>query len=787
MKCLIALVGALVASEALAAVALPDPLRTAEYPDVRVYRDLRYGPRENLPDEGVNSKSQFRSDKYYLGDTLANAHRTAQDYDLYLPCERSRLRWDTPVFVYVHGGGWHGPWDKDSGQELFCFLAQKTGYIVASIDYIMQPEDNMNQPPRKEATFEAMLADIDLFASHFKRFLAEELGVKADRFAIGGESAGGHLASLYAYDGAHPEILGLGLKHEFKVGYVFNHCGAIDLMIGLFDKEFPRYGIGEDYRTRFSPVNMIRENTTPTLFLYSTKDPASDTDGLIPLASMITATNRFAAAGADFRARVEPKAFHAATLNREHPDNRAWLVASFIDWKTKLVSDQQRKDILKYTTDYVPPPEPAVQEHLEWFRDQKLGIMMHFGVYSIWGVIESWCLVDNPNWTRWEIDWTKDADAFKRDYLGLYRQFDPLRFNPDSWADLAARNGFKYLVFTTKHHDGFCMFDSKYSDYKITSPDCPYSKRPHADFTKALFTAFRKRGLGIGAYFSKPDWHHPDFWDNLGLGVETKMGPTYAPKDQPERWERFVKFGHDQMVELARDYGPLDIVWLDGGWLNPKEGCDFRTGEAVDAMRKFNPGMISVERTSGDRYENVVTPEQTVPEQPLDMPWESCRTIGDWWGYHYEEDFKTVAGLVRLLMDVVAKGGNLALNIAPQPDGRIPVEVIWRLDRLGAWLKKNGAAVYATRPVAPYRAGDWAFTRAKDGSAVYATWLMQDRREPVRTFRLPPVEGMLKPTKVVHLASGTELEVKDGEWALPASVAPDPAGDAFRLVGVETK
>ena len=315
---------------------LGGPLTTAEYPHVRVYRDLRYGPRENLPNEGANSKSKSRSDKYYLGDTLANAHRTAQDYDLYLPCERSQLRRDTPVFVYVHGGGWHGPWDKDANQEFFCFLAERTGYLVASIDYILQPEDNMNEPPRKEATFEAMLGDIDLFVSHFRRFLSDELGVEAGKFAIGGESAGGHLASLYAYDGANPGILGLGLKHELEVGFVLNHCGAIDLAIPLFDREFARYGWNADYRTRFSPVNMIHANTTPTLFAYSTKEPGADTDGLIPLATMIAATNRFAAAGAECRVRVDPKAWHAAALNRDHPESRAWLEASFADWRPKL-------------------------------------------------------------------------------------------------------------------------------------------------------------------------------------------------------------------------------------------------------------------------------------------------------------------------------------------------------------------------------------------------------------------------------------------------------------------
>ena len=176
---------------------------------------------------------------------------------------------------------------------------------------------------------------------------------------------------------------------------------------------------------------------------------------------------------------------------------------------------------------YVAPKEPAVVEHLEWFKDQKFGLMMCMGLYSELGMMESWSLSDqDASWSRRRVEWAK-GDDFKRRYLDLIRSFNPVRINAADWAKVAKAAGCKYLIFTTKHHDGFCLWDTKYSDFKTTNPCCPFSTHPRADIIRHVFDAFRAEGLGISCYFSKPDWHHPDYWDNCGIGVKTTRNPTY--------------------------------------------------------------------------------------------------------------------------------------------------------------------------------------------------------------------------------------------------------------------
>ena len=433
---------------------------------------------------------------------------------------------------------------------------------------------------------------------------------------------------------------------------------------------------------------------------------------------------------------------------------------------------------------YVEPSEPAVREKLEWFKDQKLGIMMHWGIYSLTGDVESWGLSDaDKEWSRARVDWAEDGESYKRQYWGLSRSFNPVRFRPEVWADLAAKNGFRYLIFTTKHHDGFCLFDSKYSDYKVTAPDCPFSKNPNANVVKRVFDEFRAKGLAIAAYFSKPDWHHEDYWENHGLGYRTTNMPSYDVKKDPAKWKRFSEFVRNQILELVGDYGPIDILWLDGGQVQRGCGLDIQIEKIVGDARKINPALISVDRTAGGPCENVVTPECTVPPHPLPVPWESCVPMGTGFSYRYDDVFKSPRQLIHLLMDIVAKGGNLALNVAPGPDGRLPRGAVANMNAMGAWLKKNGDAVYGTRPTPPFRKDDWAFT-AK-GGAVYATRLWGDDNYGSR-FHACPVESPEKVRKVIHLATGREIafKVESGKVAFstPADIEPDWNAETFKLL-----
>lgn len=457
-------------------------------------------------------------------------------------------------------------------------------------------------------------------------------------------------------------------------------------------------------------------------------------------------------------------------------------VASIFEARGEWIADQ----------DYVKPKSAAVRQKLEQFRDWKIGLMFHFGVYSQAGITESWPLSDDDaHWSRSDIARKGDSDAFKKWYFDLSRGFDPSLFDPAEWADVAARNGFKYVVLTTKHHDGFCLYNSRYSDYGAAASNCPFSVSGRADIVRALFDACRVRGLGIGAYYSKCDWHHDDYWENSGVGRRTCRATTYDTSKKMGKWNRFRQFTRNQILELVSGYGPIDILWMDGGWVRPSRGMDLNMAEIIEAARKITPGLIAVDRAAVTEYENVLTPEQFVPDRAVRVPWESCFTLSDGWGYHYDDGYKSVREIVHLLVDVVAKGGNLLLNVGPMPNGRLPRPAVERLDALGMWLKKNGEAVYKTRLQEPCRSGRWAFTHSSEGR-VFAIRLWKESESMMMRDELPVVTGRGCPRKVVHVATGREVRmtVQEAIWnrmqrfvlCFDDDFVRDESADAFELI-----
>ncbi|MDR1400611.1 MAG: alpha-L-fucosidase [Treponema sp.] len=430
---------------------------------------------------------------------------------------------------------------------------------------------------------------------------------------------------------------------------------------------------------------------------------------------------------------------------------------------------------------YVPSTDPLIQERLEWFQDQKLALMMHWGPYSQLGLVESWAMSDaDADWSRTGVNWTDDGELFKQQYRALNRTFNPLRFQPELWAALAADCGFKYLIFTTKHHDGFCMWDTAYSAYKITSHDCPFHSHSKADITRHLFDAFRAQGLGIAAYFSKADWHTPYYWNPEFPAEKTARGPSYTPAEHPDLWNGFKNFTKNQVLELCRNYGRLDILWFDAGWVRaPKQDIDL--GGIVDEARKLQPWLLSADRTVGGPYENYITPEQCIPDKPLGVPWESCVTVGTSFSFAYEDHYKSPRELVHLLSDIVAFGGNLALNIGPQPDGRLPFGAIKSIRELGEWLKKNGQAIYGTRTVAPYKVDNLRYT--KKANTVYVIYLCAKGSTLPAIVRLPYAAQV----KAVHLLDTGETcaFTRDNDTlsvTLPAAkVGADPLAQVFVL------
>jgi len=376
--------------------------------------------------------------------------------------------------------------------------------------------------------------------------------------------------------------------------------------------------------------------------------------------------------------------------------------------------------------------DPLVLKKLEWFQDMKFGLLMHWGTYSQWGIVESWSICpEDEDWCKRRGPYAGDYFEYKKAYENLKTTFDPVKFDPESWAVAAREAGMRYVVFTTKHHDGFCMFDTKQTDYKITDPGCPFSSNPGRNVAKEVFNAFRERGFGIGAYFSKADWHCPDYWWPYFPPVDRHV--NYSVTTYPDRWNAFKTFTANQIRELMTDYGTVDILWLDAGWVRPtRAGETRRNNEDIDmpaiaAMaRSLQPGLIIVDRAVGGRYENYRTPEQEVPKTPPDYIWETCMTMATSWSYVPNDEYKPAWKLIHLLVDIVAKGGNFLLNIGPGPDGALAPDAWTRLKELGAWMKVNGAAIYYTRALAPYKEDKVCFTRRPDG-AVNAIYLADEK------------------------------------------------------------
>jgi alpha-L-fucosidase len=316
--------------------------------------------------------------------------------------------------------------------------------------------------------------------------------------------------------------------------------------------------------------------------------------------------------------------------------------------------------------------DPLVLKNLEHFKDMKFGLMMHWGVYSIWGAVESWPICDAEPYGRnalpqWEQS-GKNVETFMKMYFDLNTQFNPIHFKPEAWADAANDAGMKYLVFTTKHHDGFCMYDTRQTNYRTTHPLCPFHSSPKADITKVLFHAFRQRGFRIGAYYSKADWHNPNYWDPVYRRLAREA--NYDPAEHPALWAAYVDFVHKQIRELMAGYGPIDILWLDSDWVRPPRE-DINMSGLARMAREHQPGLIMVDRAVGGRYENYKTPEQTVPDAYFEGTWEGCLTMGEQWSYNPADKYKSVRQLIHTLVQIVARGGNLLLNMGPYPEGRL--------------------------------------------------------------------------------------------------------------------
>ncbi|MBI9033979.1 MAG: alpha-L-fucosidase [Bacteroidales bacterium] len=452
---------------------------------------------------------------------------------------------------------------------------------------------------------------------------------------------------------------------------------------------------------------------------------------------------------------------------------------------------------------YVPETDSLVLKKLDEWQGLKFGLLMHWGAYSQWGIVESWSICpEDYGWCeRKKGSNPQNYNEYVKEYEGLQKTFNPLKFDPQKWASAAADAGMRYVVFTTKHHDGFSMFDSKYTDYKVTDPSCPFNSNPKANIAKEIFDAFRNEGLWAGAYFSKPDWHNKDYWWPYFPALDRNV--NYDPELYPERWENYVQFTHNQIMELMTDYGPMDILWLDGGWVakqsnedlkkyyesrfkesktgfikNRVVSQDIRMDELVEKARAQQPGLIVVDRAVPGKNQNYLTPENRVPEKTLPYPWESCIIAGGGWSYVFDAKYMSGREAIHMLVDIVAKGGNLLYNIAPGPDGTWHDEAYQLLEEMGAWMKINQEAIYDTKPLEPYKEDKICLTQRED--ATYLIYMAEEGEimpEKISFKAFAPEIG--SKVKLLGFQSQLKWSKKDQgfEIIIPEKIRKNPPGD----------
>lgn len=315
-------------------------------------------------------------------------------------------------------------------------------------------------------------------------------------------------------------------------------------------------------------------------------------------------------------------------------------------------------------------------ERLEWFRDQGFGLFIHWGLDSQLGSVISHSMVG------------ASEDYLNRFLTDLPKTFNPRKFHPQDWAALAKLAGIRYVVFTAKHHAGFCMFPTATTEFSIVNT--PFRR----DITGEVLAAFREQGIAPGLYFS-PD----DFW---WLHKNGKQLQRHTPEVSPVNNPGLLKHDQAQVKELLTKYGNVDVIFFDG----PPEGLR-------ELAWQTQPDIVV---TRGA----IETPEQYVPGVPLDGAWESCITMGTQWQYKPTNDsYKSGGELISLLVETRAKGGNLLLNIGPKPDGEIPIEQEERLREIALWMFLNGESIYGVRPWVITNENDYWFTKKKDGSALY--------------------------------------------------------------------
>ncbi|UCE20823.1 MAG: alpha-L-fucosidase [Candidatus Aminicenantes bacterium] len=357
----------------------------------------------------------------------------------------------------------------------------------------------------------------------------------------------------------------------------------------------------------------------------------------------------------------------------------AILIVGFLSCGVSTKEEGEKDAIIQET-------EEERDQRMAWWREARFGMFIHWGLYAI--PAGEW--EGETRHAEWILT---TAQIPVKEYEKFAPQFNPVKFNAREWVRMAKEAGMRYIVITSKHHDGFCLFDSKLTDYDIM--DATPFKR---DIMKELADECREQGLKICWYHSIMDWHHPDYLPRRNWEMRSAEGANY---------DRFVEYMKGQVKELVTNYGEIGVLWFDGEWeytwdsergrdlyqyvrsLQPNIIINNRVGKGRAGMT----GTYDPETASGD----FGTPEQEIPATGLSYDWETCMTMNDHWGYNkHDQNWKSKEDLIRKLVDIASKGGNFLLNVGPTSEGLFPEPSIERLKAMGEWMKINGESIYGT-------------------------------------------------------------------------------------------
>ena len=424
------------------------------------------------------------------------------------------------------------------------------------------------------------------------------------------------------------------------------------------------------------------------------------------------------------------------------------------------------------SVDYLTESKEDFDQRMKWWREARFGMFIHWGVYAVPAGIHNGSQVKGVG--EWIQCFAKIPIS---EYEKYAKQFNPIKYNAEQWAKMMKKAGMKYVVITSKHHDGFALWDSEVSEYDAVD-FAPYGK----DILKSLSEACKTQGIKFGLYHSIMDWHHPQAQANSEPEYDYQNHPN---SEFPQFVEQYLK---PQLKELIDNYDP-DILWFDGEWINDfthEMGMDLyqfvRTlkpniiiNNRVDKGRK---GMAGMNREDQRYAGDFGTPEQEILQGTATMDWESCMTMNDTWGYKsFDHNWKSGEMLIHNLIDIASKGGNYLLNIGPTAEGLIPTPSIERLEKIGEWLEVNGEAIYATQKLNKFfkQGANIRFTKKKNKSDYYVMVLEQPQKELIikhiqpnenSSINLLGYEGALNWTFEEN--SGLKIQIPEG---IPGSIA----------------